>query len=204
VLTLLKADDETRHIPVIMTGTGVDQDQAHRNHADGCLTVPIAQPALQHILAQVTMPSLSESSPIASGKGLVVLRLSPNRHPPDQAETQLNALLHQHNYRVLEVDDLEQADLLARVWQPRVTILSGTLSEPIAYLEHLASFPGLAALPLITLDHPTTQAANQVPGLLVFPCLVPLIEQIAPLSAETSALLQVIEIAAGSKAKPDR
>jgi signal transduction histidine kinase/CheY-like chemotaxis protein len=204
VLTLLKADDETRHIPVIMTGTGVDQDQAHRNHADGCLNVPIARPALQHILAQVTLPSLAEPSSIASGKGLVVLRLSPNRTPPDQAETQLNALLHQHNYRVLEVDDLEQADLLARVWQPRVTILSGTLSEPIPYLEHLASFPGLAALPLITLDHPTTQAANQVPGLLVFPCLVPLIEQIAPLPTEPSALLQVIEIAAGSKAKPDR
>ncbi len=196
VLTLLKADAETRHIPVIMTMAHLEQEQAYRHPADGVLSLPVGPAALQQTLTRFATPTaIPPSSPVES---LVVMRLSPDRYSSDHpAFTELNNLLHQYNYRVLEVDDLEQADVIAQVWQPHVVILAGVLTEPGAYLQHLAEHPALAALPLVTLDRPTTQAANQIPGLLVFPCLAPLAEQFSSLPPETSALLQVIQVAAG-------
>ena len=200
VLTLLKADAETRHIPVIITTAHLEQEQAYRNPADGVLSLPIVPAALQQTLARFANPTAVTSSPPV--ESLVVMRLSPDRYSSEHpAFMELNNLLHQHNYRVLEVDDLEQADVIAQVWQPHVVILAGVLAEPAVYLKQLAEHPALAALPLVTLDRPTTQAANQIPGLLVFPCLAPLAEQFSSLPPETSALLQVIQVAAGVNGK---
>ncbi|HEY9873581.1 MAG TPA: hypothetical protein V6D12_09085 [Candidatus Obscuribacterales bacterium] len=58
-------------------------------------------------------------------------------------------------------------------------------------MQQLSQQTSLAATPLVTMDRQTTEAANQVTGLSVFPCLE------APESNYTGALLQVIQVAAG-------
>jgi len=74
----------------------------------------------------------------------------------------LHTRLHPHHRRILEVDDLEQADLLARIWKPNVLLLEGKLTDPNAYLTQLSQCPFLASLPLVTLTPEITQAANRV------------------------------------------
>ncbi|WP_059001966.1 ATP-binding protein [Leptolyngbya sp. NIES-2104] len=201
VLTLLKAEPETKDIPIIVTGTRGDREQAQRNQADGFLAFPIVQKSLKQVLTQLTPDEQSEIS-IAEpdAQTLVILRLSPTRYGELQrlgtpTEADLNALLHSHNYRVVEADDLDQAELLAQVWKPNIVLLDAAVPDPIGYLKLLGDCSFLASLPLVTLDPVTTQAANQVPGLSVFPCL-------APVSETSEALLQVIQVAAGFAWRP--
>ncbi|NDJ17247.1 ATP-binding protein [Myxacorys almedinensis] len=207
VLTLLKADAQTRGIPVIVMGTRSDRAHAYRNQADGFLSLPIAKKPLKQVLSQFTE---AESAPDTadSETSLVVLRISPMRYSDrdrlgNDATIDLNALLHSQNYRVLEADDLEQAELLAQVWKPNVVVLDPAMPDPSGYLKLLGERSFLVSLPIVTLDVATTQAANQVSGLTVFPCLAPLVEQsVAAGQSETSALLQVIQVAAGFAWRP--
>jgi signal transduction histidine kinase/CheY-like chemotaxis protein len=207
VLTILKADAQTRRIPIIVMGTRSDREQAYRNQADGFLSLPITKKPLKQVLNQFTGEDLLADFPDATCS-LVVLRISPTRYENSQnlesdATIDLNALLHSHNYRVLEADDLEQAELLAQVWKPNVVVLDPVVPDPVGYLKHLGEQTFLTSLPLVTLDAATTQAANQVAGLSVFPCLAPLVEQsMSAGQSGTSALLQVIQVAAGFAWRP--
>jgi CheY-like chemotaxis protein len=100
--------------------------------------------------------------------------------------------LYSLHHRVIEADSLEQGEILARIWQLDVILLDGSLlPEPLQYLHTLREYELLAALPLVTLDAKTTEAANQVDGLSVFPCLVPADQR------SLADLVQVIQIAAG-------
>ncbi|HEY9906088.1 MAG TPA: hybrid sensor histidine kinase/response regulator, partial [Thermosynechococcaceae cyanobacterium] len=191
VLTLLKSGWETRQIPVVMMSTKVDESQAQHSHADGLIGLPVQLQELQHSLQQWV------KAPPSPHHSLTILRLSPVSLATQSASalpSSLNSRLHSHCYQVLEADDLEQADLLVRVWKPIAVLIDRSLENPKAYFQQLSQHPLLAALPLVTLDEKMTQAANQVAGLLVFPCLtrseVPL-----PLEeTEISALLQAIEV----------
>jgi hypothetical protein len=95
-----------------------------------------------------------------------------------------------YNYRIIEADGLEQAHILARIWQLDTIVIDGyQISEPTKYLRSLQESEYLSTLPLITLDTRTTEAANQITGLNVYPCLLP---------AECRSvkdLMQVIQIA---------
>jgi hypothetical protein len=95
-----------------------------------------------------------------------------------------------YRYRVIEADGLEQAHILARIWHLDVIVLDGyRIADPTKYLRSLQESEYLSTLPLITLDTRTTEAANQIPGLSVYPCLLP---------AECRSvkdLIQVIQIA---------
>lgn len=95
-----------------------------------------------------------------------------------------------YRHRIIEADGLEQAHTLARIWQLDVIVLDGyQIAEPSEYLRSLQKSEYLSALPLITLDTRTTEAANQIEGLNVYPCLLP---------AECRSvrdLMQVIQIA---------
>lgn len=201
VLTLLKAEPETKDIPIIVTGTRGDREQANRNQADGFLAFPIVQKSLKQVLNQLMPDEKSVVSIVEPAcQTLVILRLSPTRYGELERlstpeETDLNALLHSQNYRVVEADDLDQAELLAQVWKPNLVLLDSTIPDPIGYLKLLGDCSFLASLPLVTLDPITTQAANQVPGLSVFPCL-------ASVSETSEALLQVIQVAAGFAWRP--
>jgi hypothetical protein len=93
-------------------------------------------------------------------------------------------------HRIIEADSLEQAHTLARIWELDVVILDGDrIIEPIAYLRSLQESEYLAALPLITLDARTTEAANQIERLSVYPCLLPAEHR------SIEDLMQVIQIA---------
>jgi CheY-like chemotaxis protein len=100
-------------------------------------------------------------------------------------------------HRVIEVDDLDQADLLARVWQFDVILLDMEISTARTYLEQLTKHQRLATLPLVTCDIATTLAASQIPGLSVFPCLSPLTGENNNHNYQQDALSSVLQIAAG-------
>ena len=104
----------------------------------------------------------------------------------------------EERYRVIEADGLEQADILARIWQLDVIVLNGyQIIDPSKYLRSLQRLERLSALPLITLDTRTTEAANQVSGLRVYPCLLPAQHR------NLKDLMQVIQIATGSERTTD-
>ncbi|HEY9598723.1 MAG TPA: hybrid sensor histidine kinase/response regulator [Cyanophyceae cyanobacterium] len=199
VLTLLKSDAQTRHIPILITATQAEKQQAYQNKADGFLSLPVQKQALQESLAGLGEP---QDPPTSS---LTILHLSPDvaelRSDSSVLSAELTeALSLQHsnlNYRLLEADDLEQAELLARVWHLDVILLDGSeLAEPLTFLQEFSLRTSLASLPIVTLDRQTTEAANQITGLSVYPCLA------TNNQTKIAALLQVIQLAAGMISKP--
>ncbi|MBL1178080.1 ATP-binding protein [Pantanalinema sp. GBBB05] len=203
VLTLLKSNLETRQIPVVVTATTADEEEARHSHANGFLSMPIAPKALQTVLQQFITEPIAPKSRTTTTK-LTILRLSPplldeaNSSSWHHSTLDLNQLLHSHHYRVLEADDLEQAELLARVWKPDVVLLDQAVPNPDVYFQQYSHHTFLASLPLVMLDPTTAQAANQIPGLIVFPCLAaPDTKPFADGDPEASALLRVVQIAAG-------
>ena len=187
---------------------------------------PVQKEALEKSLERVVINSNLSEKEQTSNTGLTILRLNAgadnfdpislnkgishldqpdqeqqnNTHIPDH---DLSRLLHQYNYRVLEADDLDQAEIIARIWQPHVILLEGTMVNPLAYMQKLSHHEALASLPLVTMDEATTQAALLVPStqnslpLQVFPCFT----STASLP-EPSTLLQAIQVAAGMNYKP--
>ncbi|MBE9178405.1 response regulator [Oculatella sp. LEGE 06141] len=207
VLTLLKTDDDTCSIPILVTASPVEKVQALRNGASGFLSLPIQAEALQLCLEQLTAPP-EPGQPLDAVLNITVLHLRVASPEPltdalSPPIADLNEVLFPYRCRVLEVDDLDQADLLTRVWKPDLVLFDSTLADPLSYLKQLSQYPFLAAVPLVTLTAETTQAANQVVGLSVFPCLA---RTSAPPGSSTqpdpSALLQVMEVAAGLSWSP--
>jgi hypothetical protein len=95
-----------------------------------------------------------------------------------------------YQHRIIEADSLEQAHNLARIWQLDAIILNGhQIAQPSLYLRSLQASEHLATLPLITLDARITEAANQIEGLNVYPCLLPAQQ------CDIADLIQVIQIA---------
>lgn len=106
-------------------------------------------------LAQRLRPTLdqiclgpSPSPPLPDG--LTMLLLCPAGG--DSALTPLvHTWLQRYHCRLLQVDDLQQASLLSRVWQPKAVILDGKVPVSTSYLQALARHPDLARLPLVAL-----------------------------------------------------
>ncbi|MEH2124498.1 MAG: ATP-binding protein [Nostoc sp.] len=203
VLTLLKSDTATRHISVIVTATGAEKEQAFANRADGFLSLPVEHqvlaPVLEKLCTAQVIPQigLNNSAIIPTKTPLRILRLvnpqleSVNPHPS----------LREH--RVIEVDDLDQAELLARVWQFDVILLDVESTTAQIYLQQLIGHPRLAAIPLVTCDVATTLIASKIPGLSVFPYLTPFAKDNSSRPEKTDALLSVLEIASGICCPPN-
>ncbi|MCC5638288.1 hybrid sensor histidine kinase/response regulator [Nostoc sp. CHAB 5844] len=197
VLTLVKSDVATRHIPVIVTATGAEKEQAFANQADGFLSLPIENLALAPLLEKLcAKPIISTSNvdttqTLAKNQPLRILRLV----NPELVLINPHPSLREH--RVIEVDNLDQAELLARVWQFDVILLDleGSLAE--TYLQQLIQHPRLIALPLVTCDVATSLAASQIPGLSVFPCLTPFGKNNRSRTDKIDPLLSVLQIASG-------
>ncbi|MBE9168917.1 hypothetical protein IQ238_15825 [Pleurocapsales cyanobacterium LEGE 06147] len=203
ILTLLKSDPRTANIPVWLTAEDKQNQEQKTGQINGLLSLPIDKQVLARVLSPIKEQSLSEK------KSLMILRLYPGadavrQHPqsgipnnPTMTDNSngdfgLNDRLYRLHHRVIEADSLEQGEILARIWQLDVILLDGSLlSQPLQYLYSLRKCKSLAALPLVTLDAKTTEAANQVDGLSVFPCLVPADQR------NLADLVQVIQIAAG-------
>jgi signal transduction histidine kinase/CheY-like chemotaxis protein len=203
VLTLLKSDTATRHISVIVTATGAEKEQAFANRADGFLSLPVENHLLAPVLEKLcTAPAVSpqglnNSAIIPTKTPLRILRLvnpqleSVNPHPS----------LREH--RVIEVDDLDQAELLARVWQFDVILLDVESTTAQIYLQELIQHPRLATIPLVTCDVATTLIASKIPELSVFPYLTPFVKDNSSRTDKTDALLSVLEIASGICCPPN-
>lgn len=204
VLTLLKTDETTHDIPVVVTAVRVEREQAYQIGADSFLRLPIELTTLQNCLSGLIQPLKPELLPLISD--LTVLHL----HEGNPSFTLVTAqqdlpgshsLLHSH-CRILEVDDLDQADLLARVWKPDVVLIDHVQTNPQLFMQQLSRASALADLPLITLTAELTHAANQIPGLAVFPYLATIARAEAggkatPLpQPNLTELMQVMQLAA--------
>ncbi|AFZ00919.1 hybrid sensor histidine kinase/response regulator [Calothrix sp. PCC 6303] len=196
VLTLLKSDSATRGIKVIVTATAAEKEQAFTNRADSFLSLPV-----QHQMLAPTLEALqSLSEPKKSGKDqretittnnpLRILRLV----EPDM-ESNSQPFLCEH--RIIEVDDFEQADVLSKVWEFDVILLDAENQTALNFLEKIAKRPRLSGIPLVTCTVETTQAASQIEGLSVFPCLASSENEHISDVGKTEALLSVLQIAAG-------
>ncbi|MEH2408743.1 ATP-binding protein [Nostoc sp.] len=197
VLTLLKSDTATRHISVIVTATAAEKEQAFANRADGFLSLPVEHYVLAPVLEKlctaqaVLQLGLDNSAIIPTKTPLRILRLV---NP--QLES-VNPHLSLREHRVIEVDDLNQAELLARVWQFDVILLDVESNTAQIYLQQLIGHPRLAAIPLVTCDVATTLIASKIPGLSVFPYLKPFAKDNSSRTEKTDALLSVLQIASG-------
>ncbi|NJN48893.1 MAG: response regulator [Alkalinema sp. RL_2_19] len=209
VLTLLKAQAATQQIPVIVTAAHSDQSTAQQLQADDFLHLPVVHHNLATSLAK--LHSTIVVDPVRSNKPHVIIYLSPAESEgiSSTRTLKLDHLLHQYNFRVLESHDLEQAELLAKVWKAQVVVLNQVPTSPSVYLSQFMEHPYLASLPLITLDEATTQVANQMPDLAVFPCLVEwehsqARENTIRISPETFTenLLKAVEVAIGYAGRP--
>ncbi|MGG6297403.1 ATP-binding response regulator [Leptolyngbya sp. AN02str] len=218
VLTLLKANPETRSIPVVVTATRAERGLALSRGASNFLSLPIRPEILQQTLesigqqvqlgetlthrTQLTILHLRSESifsepPTAPSASEAAANSSAEFPPPMPPLDNLAGLLHPYPCRVLEVDDLEQANLLARVWKPQLILLDGTLPNPMDFMRILSGYPCLAALPLVTLNWENTQAAIQMNELSVYPCLEPIAEGTEEDRPDMTVLLEVMEVAAG-------
>ncbi|MGD1806337.1 ATP-binding response regulator [Dapis sp. BLCC M126] len=206
VLTLLKTDTDTCQIPVVITSTRGEKERGIINGANKFLTLPVEKSALEKMLTEFT-DSLSQKHHYQK---LVILRLIPGKYDFQQHTTEDSIYEDKFlslpiEYRMIEADDLAQANLLAKIWQPNVILIERVTNSviPVEFIKKLSQYSTLASIPLVTLDSGTTQAANQVKQLSVFPCLAfekndnNLTETKLDYECLTSALWQVISIAAG-------
>ncbi len=202
VLTLIKADAATRDIPAIVTASAAEKEQAFSKRADYFLNLPVTYQALAGLLAKL---SESEAKPDAqkiyktaeTQTPLRILRLV----EPEVESLSYHPSLGKH--RVIEVDDLEQAQLLARVWNFDVTLLDVEMPLAKIYLKQIVQSKTLAALPLVTRSVETTQAASQIGQLSVFPCLTQLGKNNRIDKEKAPTLLSVLQIAAGVCCPPN-
>ncbi|MEM9768245.1 MAG: histidine kinase dimerization/phospho-acceptor domain-containing protein [Cyanobacteria bacterium P01_D01_bin.71] len=131
---------------------------------------------------------------------LLYLRLGTQQASPN---AKFPYIFHDFGCRVLEVDDLEQASLLCRVWKPDVAVLDPAIAAPQIYLQTLSQMEELTILPIITLTMAATHAAHAVTNISVYPCLVEEASWDTPESTErmTSWLIQALQVAAAAGGK---
>lgn len=190
VLTLLKSHPQTKDIKVIVTAADSERNRSQQQGADSFLVPPITSAALQACLNLTVSPVPSRKQRTAP----TLLRLNghyaPNFSDLSSFSWIWNNQLVRENYRFIEADSCEQAELLATVWEVDAILIDSSIAEDLySYLQTLSESETLANLPLVTLDVAVTEVANQIPGLAVFPCLAP------PTENRIEQLLKVIETA---------
>ncbi|MGK7903595.1 MAG: ATP-binding protein [Hormoscilla sp.] len=198
VISQLKSETATCHMRAIAIGNAWEANFDDMI-VDDFLSLPVESQVLQKRLSRLISqpappPEMADSEEsISETEKLTVLCLSDNAVNMGCYSLFNWGSNSTPKHRIIEASDLDQASLLAKIWKPDVILLNDTeLLNPIALLQDLSENETLASLPLVTVSQSTTQAANQVKGLSVFPCLVPT----GSLPA-SSTLLQVIQVAAG-------
>lgn len=191
VLTLLKSHPSNSQIPIIVTGTPSEKQAALNNGADAFINLPVDINQLKAALSTCEAPrSLYR-------RAITILRLhySERETLPKQdiiAEI-LNTPLETStriNYRLLEADDPEQAELLQRIWHPDVLLLTGE-NIPQHFLKDISAQDTLPNLPIVCLDPETARLAHQVSHLSIYPCFNLLADQ------SQNTLWSVLRFAAG-------
>ncbi|MEL6460376.1 MAG: ATP-binding protein [Cyanobacteria bacterium J06621_15] len=203
VLTLIKSDAATRDIPMIVTASAAEKEQAFSKRADYFLNLPVQYQALAGLLENLCNTPEKEPEYIKNCNTfqaktpLRILRLV----EPEVESLSYDASLGKH--RVIEADDIGQAQLLARVWKFDVALLDVEMPIAQTYLEKIGKSKALASLPLVTRNVETTQAASKIKGLSVFPCLTKLGKHNNIDKEKAPTLLSVLQIAAGVCCPPN-
>ena len=196
VLTLLKSEETSRNIPIIITAAATEKEQALRMQAEAFLSLPIEKNALvdclEHFYQVPPLPwermKILWLSPVAEGKNASQFEID------NQLELALHDYTFKFHHHLIYADSLEQSEILARIWNLDVLLLDGRqLSDRYSYLRRLSQCDSLASIPLVTLDAKTSQVANQIKSLSVFPYLSPVNVK------NLDKLLEVIQIAIRTK-----
>lgn len=108
---------------------------------------------------------LERSAP--SGEPLNEIREAGNLRDEDH----LGQLLHHHHHRIVEADDLEQAEVLARVWQPHLMVLDCRWTNPVTSIQELANHEVLTSMPVVVLGRAIAWSEQEGPER-IFPCTV--------------------------------
>ncbi len=177
VLTVLTRPDQSHTIPIILIS-----DESPPFALPGLiqrLPFQSATPLVLDILERWCYPRLTPLAPASA-------------HPTGTiTHTVLSLGLTQElilpDMRVLEANDLEQADLVADIWQPDILIWD----LPLADVPYLAEHPKLLRLPIVTLNEEVSRAVHALGHRLVFPCL------------DLADLVEVVTLAAGTKPRAD-
>jgi CheY-like chemotaxis protein len=184
-------------LPIIVTGTRGEKQEAMNSGADAFLSLPVEKNSLQDALAACAAPRS------AYRKSLTVLRLHysgvtapPQRDPITEILSTPPQIQQKNiNYRILEADDPSQAELLQRIWHPDVLLLTGE-QIPRRFIQELSEQETLCNLPIVCLDAETAQLAHQVGKLSVYPCLN------LDLGESQPSLWSVLQFAAGINPPP--
>lgn len=185
-VSLRSARADPDRIPDLASKPGLNQAAVAPGAAlpKTLFTETLAQ-GLRPTLDQICLTPPVSLSPL---KGMTMLLLRPS-----EAESVLPPLvqtwLQRYHCRLLQVDDLRQANLLSRVWQPQAVILDGALPVSIAYLQALARQPDLARLPLVAPVPPVDWGAAQALNLPLVACPEVLTQ---PLPQALVSLMQAI------------
>jgi signal transduction histidine kinase len=154
----------------------IGNDQAAvPTHLDTMISPDRLAEELLPLLNQLQEATLTDSPlpPFQRHLTLLLLRPQPaliaNSVATDPLQSFYGWLQH-FRCRLLQVDDLAQAIILSRVWQPDAIIIDAALPVSEAYLKELAQQPELAMRPLVTLTSRATELAYLVPGLWVVAC----------------------------------
>jgi len=199
VLTLLKSHPNSCHLPIVITGSRSEKQAAMNNGGDAFLSLPMDINYLQDALSACAAPrSLYR-------KALTILRL--HYYHPDEVlkEDVVTEILSNPspstsrtvNYRLLEADDPEQAELLQRIWHPDVLLLTGN-KIPKRFLREISDQETLPNLPIVCLDPATARFAHQMGNLSIYPCF-----NLKGTSAQ-NPLWSVLQFAAGVNPPPKR
>ncbi|WP_448571034.1 ATP-binding protein [Trichothermofontia sp.] len=181
ILTVLQADPATAHLPIIATVPDSAPTSLLQSQVDGILTLPTQMSLLQSWLERLAVTRGEVKARVPSTQPLTLLSLSqwlpdpPVVMPlgsslPEPVPIDLASVFYQSHHRLLEADDLEQAALLATVWQPDLLLVQGdTLADPIAYLAQISTYPELAQRMIVVLNFNPPVPFLQALDLRVFP-----------------------------------
>jgi response regulator RpfG family c-di-GMP phosphodiesterase len=178
VLTILTSDPETANIPVILLGSATQDHAGFHLRLEQPLTLPLNPAELQHILDQLLQPPpqpLKISTSLLTFVRLVDLELpstltrSPMSHLSAVLTQALQTLMQSHRCQILEVDDLEQAELLARIWKPQMLLVE-TLSglDPRQFLDLVQQSESLCRLSLVSFQPTLSTIAPQMPEIPIY------------------------------------
>jgi hypothetical protein len=163
-LNALKADASTQGCLAIALQSDPSTTPVLCPPADRIVPWPSAE--LANVLTTQPAPLLPPP-----GRMTILYLKSLEENGAEGSDPDLSGLFHDCGCRVLEVDDLDQADLVSRVWQPDIVVLDPALQHSDTYLRRVSSLPHLSQLAVVTLTPEATQLAQQFPNLMVFPCL---------------------------------
>jgi signal transduction histidine kinase/ActR/RegA family two-component response regulator len=155
-LALLKQDPATREInTIVVAGANVREKRQHQ--ANGFVHKPLQASSLNAFLSHQT----------AEPEVFVILGLG------HSLEDQIADQLRTDGHRLLEVDNLEQGDILVKIWHPDLAVLNVMQSELTQYLAQINDSYLLHGLPILLIvpnleSDALNQLQHQFPDLNLF------------------------------------